>query len=182
MNIGIISTRYARALYMLAFDEAQEDKVYTEVKCMLQQFLTFPELKRYLTSPIMNPAKKIDILRLSAGGDNISHVMKQFIDFVVRRDKQELIQFMCVAYESVYRKAKNILSTTFWSATEVDDALLGKIKLILEEAYKANIEMQVKTDPRLIGGFILDVDNNRLDASVAGELNQMKIAFKEKGV
>lgn len=179
MNIGTIATRYARALYSLAFDQGQEGRVYAEMKCMLQQFLAMPDLKRYITSPLLNIAKKRDLLYTAAGGDGICDVTKKFIDFVIKREKQELIQFMCVAYKSVYRKAKNILPTKFISATEVDNAFLEKIKSKLEEAYNANVELQTKVDKNLIGGFILDVGNNRLDASVAGELNKMRIALRD---
>ena len=180
MNIGIISIRYARALYSLAFDQGMEDIVYNEMKCMLQQFLTFPELKHHITSPIVPSAKKKEILQLCAGGDNISLITKKFIDFVVKRDKQEIIQFMCVAYKIVYRKEKNILSTKFISASEPDKALLDKICSKIEDAYSAKVELETKVDKKLIGGFIIDVNNYRMDASVSGELNRMKIAFLNK--
>lgn len=180
MNIGTISMRYARALYSLAFEQGQEDSVYNELTCMLSQFLQFPEMKRYLTSPIMKAPKKVEMLEIAAGGTNLSPITKSFIDFVVRREKQDLIQFMCVAYQSVYRKAKNILATKFISATEVDAAILEKIRTKIEESYNANVEFEVKVDKNLIGGFILDVDNNRIDASVLGELNKMKVAFRNK--
>ncbi|MDR1055324.1 MAG: F0F1 ATP synthase subunit delta [Prevotellaceae bacterium] len=179
MNIGVISTRYARALYSLAFDQGKEDVVYKEMNCLLQQFLLFPEFKRYLTSPILKIAKKINLLETAAGGENISLLTKKFIDFVVRRDKQEIIQFMCSAYGEVYRSAKNIVTTRLISATEVDSSFLDKIKDKVEKTYNAHVEMEVKIDKNIIGGFILDVDNNRLDVSILGDLNKMKLVFTE---
>ena len=39
--------------------------------------------------------------------------------------------------------------------------------------------MDVRIDPSLIGGFILDIENNRMDASVAGQLNALKNKLKQ---
>ena len=175
MNVGIIATRYARALYSLALDEGVEDIVYSEMKCMLLQFITYPELRKLMTSPLLKTGKKRETLYFAAGGDDITSVTKKFIDFVIKREKQEFIQFMCVAYKNVYREKKNILSSKFISATEVDETFLNKLKVQIAEAYGANIELSLKIDKNLIGGFILDVSNNQIDASVAGELNRMKI-------
>ena len=43
----------------------------------------------------------------------------------------------------------------------------------------AEAEINVKIDPSLIGGFILDIENNRMDASVAGQLNALKNRLKQ---
>ena len=39
--------------------------------------------------------------------------------------------------------------------------------------------MDVRIGPALIGGFILDIENNRMDASVAGQLNALKNKLKD---
>jgi F-type H+-transporting ATPase subunit delta len=180
MNIGIISTRYARALYSLACEQGQEDVVYDEIKCMLQQFLTVHELKSHIVSPIVSRVQKTEILVLCAGGNNVSTLMRNFIEFVVKREKQDIIQFMCVAYKNVYRKAKNILSAKFVSAEKIDQSMLDKICALIENSYKGTVELETEINKNLIGGFILDVDNNRLDASVLGEINKLKAALWNK--
>jgi F0F1-type ATP synthase delta subunit len=34
--------------------------------------------------------------------------------------------------------------------------------------------MHVKTDPMLIGGFMLDIEHDRMDASIKGRLEKLK--------
>ena len=174
MTIGIISTRYARALYSLAQDRGMEDIVYEEMKCMHEQFMTIPEIKQYILSPIITKKERIKILILSAGGEEVSEVTKDFITFVVERDKEALLQFMSGAYKQVYRSSKGILLVKLVSADEVEKHVTDKICRKIEETYSGTVEFTSAIDKKIIGGFIVTVNNNRLDSSVLGELNSFK--------
>jgi ATP synthase, F1 delta subunit len=174
MTIGIISTRYARALYSLALDQAVEERVYREMKSIHNQFMGFPEIKRYLSSPIITKQEKVDILTVCAGGDEISEISKKFLSFVVARDKEILLPLMCVAYNRVYRRTKGILSVKLVSAHEINDEMVEKIRSGIERKYQSKVDLESFVDESIIGGFVVTVNNNRLDSSVAGELEKIK--------
>jgi len=58
---------------------------------------------------------------------------------------------------------------------EVNNELLAKIRTFVEKEFSGKtVMLNTKTDDNIIGGFILDVDNTRLDASVLGELKSLK--------
>ena len=174
MTIGVISTRYARALYSLALDKGVEEVVYEEMKCMHIQFMTLPEIKQFIVNPIVPKEERIKILVLCAGGEGVSEVTKDFINFVVERDKEGLLQYMCGAYKRVYRKAKGILLVKLVSADEVDKSIVDRICRKIEERYSGTVEFTSVIDKKIIGGYMVTVDNNRLDSSVLGELNSLR--------
>ena len=174
MTIGVISTRYARALYSLALDKGVEEAVYQEMKCMHTQFMTLPEIKQLIINPIVNKEDRIKILTLCAGGEGVSEVTKDFINFVVQRDKEGLLQYMSGAYERVYRKSKGILLVKLVSADEIDKSITDRICRKIEETYSGIVEFTSVIDKKIIGGFTVTVDNNRLDSSVLGELNSLR--------
>ena len=174
MTIGIISTRYARALYSLAFDEGVEERVYDELSSLLRQLRGFPEIKSYISSPIIVKGEKVDLLIVCAGGDGISERTKEFLSFVFEQEKDDLLQFMCVAYRQVYRKSKGILLVKLVSAYKMDDKIVERICAGIEERYHGKVELESYIDESIIGGFIVTVDNNRLDSSVSGELEKIK--------
>ena len=180
MNIGTISTRYARALYSLALDEGTEDMVYIEVKSIQRQFKDVPEIKQYISSPTVTKEEKIKLLTICAGGESISKVMREFISFIVKRDKDVLLQFMCVAYNRVYRKAKNIRLIKLVSASEVDNELIGGLCAKIGNKYGGSIELESAIDESIIGGFVVSVDNNRMDSSVLGELMKIREDLKKR--
>ena len=66
------------------------------------------------------------------------------------------------------------VGTPVTTATELSEATYDKIKNFVKKTFDADAEMEVRIDPSLIGGFILDIENTRMDASVAGQLNTLK--------
>ena len=81
-------------------------------------------------------------------------------------------------YMEMYREKHNILSTNVTTAAELTDESYERIKAFIKQTFGAEAEMVVKIDPSLIGGFILDIENTRMDASVAGQLNALKNRLK----
>ena len=45
---------------------------------------------------------------------------------------------------------------------------------MVAQAVKGTVEFNVQVDKELLGGFILQLDNQRMDASVKGQLRQLK--------
>ena len=55
------------------------------------------------------------------------------------------------------------------------DDELGRIREVVEKSYpESKFEYDTVVNPDLIGGFIIDVDSTRLDASISGELEQLR--------
>ena len=78
-------------------------------------------------------------------------------------------------YSPLDQMIRNIFSSRFSAGASTYD----KIKAFVKQAFDAEAEIDVKIDPSLIGGFILDIENNRMDASVAGQLNALKNRLKQ---
>ena len=54
MDIGTISSRYAKALFSLAKDKGQESRVYDDMKMLADSFSMEPELRGALSNPIVS--------------------------------------------------------------------------------------------------------------------------------
>jgi F-type H+-transporting ATPase subunit delta len=48
----------------------------------------------------------------------------------------------------------------------------------IESIIDKELEMETEVDPDIIGGFLLYLDDHRLDASVSGKLNRIRSALK----
>ena len=44
---------------------------------------------------------------------------------------------------------------------------------------KAKMEMHVKVDPELIGGFVLNVGDRQIDASLKSQMKTLELKFQE---
>ena len=67
MNAGIISNRYAKAIYQYASERKEEERLREELKILSEQFLAVPILLKVLDDPTVSPDVKIDVLTVAAG-------------------------------------------------------------------------------------------------------------------
>ena len=178
MEIGTISIRYARALLMVAQDNKTEDLVYQEMKSLFDVFLGNRELKPFFENPIVTSEEKIKILSICAGkieGKNISQTTENFLRFIVEKKRENFVLFMAMSYMELYRKAKNIISAEVTSVQKLDEKTLSSLLAFIKKGYSdKTIQLNTKINEALIGGFVLNVENEKFDASVLGELNVIR--------
>ena len=67
MDIGTISSRYAKALFSLAKDKEQESRVYDDMKMLADSFSMEPELRGALSNPIVSVPEKVKLLTAAGG-------------------------------------------------------------------------------------------------------------------
>ena len=178
MDNGRISVRYARALFQLAQEQGCEDAVYDGLTRFAHNYLlAITQFNEVLSDPIVAREEKVRLVELAAG-EPLHDTLKQFITFVAEQKREDKMIFIAMKYMEMYREKHNILSTNVTTATELSDESYDRIKAFIKQSFGAEAEMEVKIDPSLIGGFILDIENTRMDASVAGQLNAMKNKLK----
>jgi len=75
------------------------------------------------------------------------------------------------------RKDKGIVSAKLTTAGLIDMDDKTNLSEMLKKAFNSKIELEEVLDKDIIGGFILRVDDQELDASVSNQLNQIKRAL-----
>ncbi len=178
MDNGRISVRYARALFQTVQQQGCEDAVYDGLTRFAHNYLlAIGQYNEVLSDPIVSSEEKMKLLELSVG-EPMHDCLKQFIAFVVEHKREDKMFLIAMKFMEMYRQKHNILSTKVTTATELPEATYDHIKAFIKQSFGADAEIEVHIDPKLIGGFILDIENSRMDASVAGQLNALKNNLK----
>ena len=172
MDIGVISMRYARALLKSATDTKQEDMVYQNMITMAKSFVDVPALRHTIDNPMLSKDKKESLL-LVAAGDKPSALTKAFIALVLKEDRENMIQFMANSYVTLYRKQKNVIRGKLTTAARVSAETEQKMRQMVESKTNGTVEFETEVNPDIIGGFILEYDTYRMDASVKAKLNSI---------
>lgn len=170
MAIGVISVRYARALLKCAMELNLEDKVYQEMITLADQYNRVPELRSTIDNPMLEKNKKQALLQVACG-KNLSELTARFIQLVLQEGRENVMQMMATSYITLYRKQKNIISGRLITATTVTSEVEQKMKQMVQRKSQGTVEFQTEVDPDIIGGFILEYDSYRMDASVQTKLN-----------
>ena len=171
--------RYARALFQLAQDQHCEEAVYDGLTHFAHNYLlAIAQFNEVLANPIVAQEEKVKLLELAVG-EPMHDTLKQFIAFVADQKREDKMFLIAMKYMEMYRMKHGILSTNVTTATELPEATYDKITAVIKQTFDADAEIEVHIDPKLIGGFILDIENTRMDASVAGQLNALKNRLKQ---
>jgi F-type H+-transporting ATPase subunit delta len=105
--------------------------------------------------------------------------LEQFIDLLLKNKREERLQYIALRFLELYRKKFNILSGTLITATKVDKPTYNRLKSFIESKTGETLELERLTDASILGGFILQIGDNRLDTSVSGQLLRIKSELKE---
>ena len=166
MDIGVISVRYARALLKSATDTNIEDTVYANMQLLAKSYIEVPALRHTIDNPML-------------ASDSASPLTKAFIALVLKEDRENMIQFMANSYITLYRKQKNVIRGKLTTAVAVAPETEQKMRHMVESRTKGIVEFETEVDPEIIGGFVLEYDTYRMDASVKSKLNSILNTLKK---
>ena len=166
-------------MFQIAQEQGCEDAIYENMTRFAHNYLlAIAQFNEVLADPIVQKEEKVKLVEMAVGNP-VHDTLKQFIAFVVDQKREDKMFFIAMKYMEMYRMKHGILSTNVTTATELPEATYDKIKAFIKQTFDADAEIDVKIDPSLIGGFILDIENTRMDASVAGQLNALKNRLKQ---
>ena len=178
MDIGVISVRYGRALLKSALSMKLEDQVYQEMQTLYKSYIDVPELRFTIDNPMLGKDKKKALLTTALGAKS-TELSKKFIALVLKEDRESTLQFMAASYITLYRKQKNIIRGKLITATAVSPQTEEKMRKMVENRTQGTVEFKTEVNPDIIGGFILEYDTYRMDASVKTKLNAILTQLKK---
>jgi F-type H+-transporting ATPase subunit delta len=172
-----LAARYAKSLLDLAIEKDQLEVVYNDMLYLQALCSKSRELVNLLRSPIIAPDKKVAILKEVTKG-KIGVSTDAFIRLLVIKGREEFLPEIISAFISQYKKQKDIHTITLTTATPVSEGLKKEIVQRVQDQTKfKNIELKSVVQEDIIGGFLLEIGDTLVDASVAYDLNKIRSQF-----
>jgi F-type H+-transporting ATPase subunit delta len=172
MNESRISVRYARALFQSALEKNILDRINIDMQ-LLQETCAQPELKDLLSNPVVKPAKKTDILH-SLLGKEVHPLTLALVDLVIKNGRENYLPAIARAFVFDTKKYKGITETILTTAVKVDHGIKNQITQMIGDLFKTKVDLKEVIDDTIIGGFVLKVEDNFIDASVKNKLRKIK--------
>jgi F-type H+-transporting ATPase subunit delta len=176
MNDSKISVRYSRALFQSALEKKILDKV-NEDMIFISEVCKNQEAKDFLHNPVIVPSKKTEIFHKMLEG-NVEKVTLSLIDLVVKNGRESYIPAIARAFIYETRKNKGITESKLTTAVKVDPKIKKQISDLISDIFKTKVEIEENIDSEIIGGFILRIDDNYIDASIRNKLRKIKKELK----
>ncbi|MDR2679829.1 MAG: F0F1 ATP synthase subunit delta [Tannerella sp.] len=172
MNEGLISKRYAKALYHHARGMSEEDVLYHRMQMLEALLRKMPDFRASIKSPMLSAKEKISLLT-NATGKNPEPSYLDFIDLVVTNRRSDMLQRIALSYQRFYREKKRISVVHLISAKKLSGNVIKRIRNLTERKTQGKVEFSTHIDPSLDGGFIFRLNDIRIDASVKGQLDRI---------
>ena len=170
MDLGLISVRYARALLKAGIKANEAHKVYADMQTLAGSYAATPALRATIDNPMLSKSQKESLLLTAAAGGSCE-LTKRFVALVLKEDRESIMQFIANSFITLYRKHNNLISAKLTTACPIDTTTESKMRQLVERRTNGTVEFQTGVDPNLIGGFVLEYDTYRMDASVRRQLN-----------
>ncbi|MDR0413778.1 MAG: F0F1 ATP synthase subunit delta [Dysgonamonadaceae bacterium] len=165
----MISTRYARAIYEYASEQGSEAILHEELRVLVNSFAMYPAMRKVMDNPIVPHELKVKLLT-AASGIQVHETLKQVFLTVVGRGRSDYMENIALMYDEIYRNVKGIITAQLTTVEPADEQMKKALARLISAATTQQVEFQTKTDPDIIGGFVLEIGDQRLDASVKEQL------------
>ena len=180
MDQSRIAVRYAKALFELALEKKLVERVKADTD-LVAQVCSLPEMAQVAESPVIKPSAKAKAYSSIFSG-KVDALTLNFLQMVVANRRESQIPAMCRNFASRYYEYANIRQVYVATAAPIDAKTAEKLRKTIAEMCKAEVELTTSDDAALIGGFVLRIGDQQLDASVSSKLKNVKQKFTQTSI
>ena len=174
-----LATRYAKSLLDFAVEKEMLNDVYQDQLLLKSIIKASKEFGLMLSSPLINSDKKLKAIQSVVGG-KISELSMQFLQLLVRKNREVYLKEMVDSFLLQYDEFKHITRVKITSAAPLDkreiDLILDKLK---QQAKVEEVVLTTEVNDELGGGFVLQYGDKQYDASIARQLSIAKKGMED---
>lgn len=173
-----ISSRYAKAFYEYAEQKDALNKISEDVLFVNNTLDSSKELRSVLKSPVIKEEKKHAIIK-NLFNEKVDTATINFLDFIINKNREDLLFNITKRFLKLSDEHAGIMNARVTSAVELDSVQKENIKKKLEDYTNKKIRLSFALNEKVIGGFIVKIEDTVIDASVRRQLQSLKLKFTE---
>jgi len=173
-----VAARYAKSLIDLAQEQNLVEEIRNDMGLFLHTLKANTQLKAVLANPIVPHIKKLKILE-EIFSAKVTKLSLAFFKIMINKGRGEVLYFTAQEFINLYDIKMHIVRAHVVSATVLSEANKQTMVAEIKEATGGTIILDAKTDPSLIGGFVLTVGDKQVDTSISSNLKKLKKEFAQ---
>lgn len=168
-----VAAPYAQALLSLAKSKDSVDELSSIASEILALLKESDDLSTFLENPIANSDAKKGVLK-KVLGDDANQQMKNFLMLLVDRGRIYLVEPILQQFQALVRELKQTVLAQVTSAIELTDEQKETVRQKVQSMTSAkSVEIETTLDPDILGGVIIQIGSQVLDASIRGQLRRI---------
>jgi F-type H+-transporting ATPase subunit delta len=146
---------------------------FEEMKNFLDQIKNsnyFNDIKNFLFASPITIDEKLNLLKNFTKNEEIL----KFIELILRKSKARSLFMIFYQMIKIFNDKNNIKDVKVFSVIEISKDQLEKIKLLIKKYFSCDSNIDNIIDKSIIGGFVLELENNSLDLSIRNQLQYIE--------
>ena len=173
-----LAGRYASALFGLARDERQIDAVGRSLNALASALADSREFAALAASPLVgrdDAAKAFAALGPELGLDPIT---TNFLGVLARNGRKRELRKIIRAFKRIAADHRGEISAEVVSAHPLNDDQVEALKSQLGKRAGRDVTIDAQVDPQILGGIVIKLGSEMIDASIRTKLNRLTSAMK----
>lgn len=171
-----VAKRYAQGLLDFTNESGQTATVFSEMKDVVKLMSKSQDLHKFFLTPYIDSKKKAEVAKeifksLSATSQNV-------ITLIIRHGRESQLKNVAQEFINKVEDINGVQRVTVTAATQLTkdnlEQILKSTKLV---DTASNFDLKVQVKPEILGGYIVRVGDQQVDASVKSKLNSIKKDF-----
>ena len=172
--ISGVASRYADSLFDLAQDSGTVDEVGTALNRFGALVDGSPDLQRLIRSPVISGEDQERAISTILDRAGITGLAGNFIRLVAVKRRLFALPDMIRAYAKRVADARGIVRAEVRLAEQPSPRVMDEIRSSLRDMAGGEVDLDVRIDPALIGGLVVQVGSRMVDASLRTKLNSIR--------
>jgi len=176
---GSIARRYALALFELAQSKGEVESVGSDLDRLQQLVKASPELRAILANETLPARRKKDALNVALQ-QIPSRYLRNFIFLLVDKHRETHLAGIAQRYHELADEARGVVEVELRSAVELPQPVVDQIRTGLAGRLNKTVRLESVVQKDLIGGVVVRVGDQLLDASLKSRLLRLKKRMAEE--
>lgn len=172
------SKEYATALFALACEEREEEKVMEALDRVAEILGGEPTYRAFLTSPGISLAERLASIDAVFGTTVPTRVLS-YLKLLCEKRKTELFFDSVTEYRRLYDQHRSVSVARVVSAVALTDEEKRRLEEKLTAVTKRRVQLTLEIDPSLLGGMTVEIDGKIIDGSLRHRLREVKEVMKQ---
>jgi len=171
MRVSRAAIRYSKASLANSIENKVADKVESDFRQVLSVIMDSKDLKGFLFNPVLPSQLKLKTLMKVF--PNLNSETKSVISLLSENRRLDLLSMVAKNFIDSYQKIKGKITATVTSAVPLNTQVINEILDIAKKMTDLQVELKNNIDSKIIGGFILNVGDLQINASVLNQLENL---------
>ncbi|MBP0017384.1 MAG: F0F1 ATP synthase subunit delta [Cyanobacteria bacterium SBLK] len=174
---GSIAEPYAQALMSLARSRDLADRFGEDFRALEQLLQDSPEFRAFITNPVIEDGDKKAVLRRIMG-DGTDAQLVNFLMLLVDKRRIVFLEQVIAQYLTLLREMNETVLAEVTSARPLNEQQRRSVEQRVQAISSARgVELKTQIDPDIIGGVIIKIGSQVLDASLRGQLRRIGMSL-----